>query len=122
MNSGKMIKELKCAISDDEHFLIKPKALTCGHSICQNCIPDGPDEAIKCKICDLISHQDLTQLQVSNEAQHAIKFNIGDIFQIFEKETSDLFNELKGMIKHLFIFILSIFILIKTKLKLKMIF
>ena len=86
------------------------------------CIPDEPNEGIECKICDLVSVQDLTQLQVSNEAQQAIKFNIGDIFQIFEKETSDRLNELKGIIKHLFILIQSIFILIQIKLKLKMIF
>ena len=117
-----MIKELKCAISDDEHFLIKPISLACGHSICQKCILDGHNEGIKCKICDLVSNQDLTQIQVSNEAQQAIQFNIGDIFQILEKETSDRLNELKSMIKNLLILILSIFILIKIKLKSKMIF
>ena len=104
------IKESKCVISDDDHFSIKPISLTCGHSICQNCIPDGHSVGIKCKICDLVSNQDLNQLKVSNEAQQAIQFNIGDEFQILEKETTDRLNELKGMIKHSFVLIVSIFI------------
>ena len=105
MISKETIKKLKCAFSDDEHFLIKPIALTCGHSICQKCIQDEHIEGIKCKICDLVSNKDLAQLKVSNEAQKAIQFNIGDIFQILEKETSDQLNELKGMIKNSFILI-----------------
>ena len=35
-----IIEELKCAFSDEEHFLVKPIALVCGHSVCQKCIPD----------------------------------------------------------------------------------
>ena len=113
------IKVLTCAISDDDHFLIKPLALTCGHSFCRNCIPDGHIEGIKCKICDLVSNQDLNEPEISNEAQQAIQFNIGDIFQIWEKETSERLNELKGMIKHLFILVISIFCRIMIKLKIK---
>ena len=101
MISKEKITELTCAISDDDHFSIKPLALTCGHSFCRNCIPDGHIEGIKCKICD--SNQDLNEPKISNEAQQAIQFNIGDILQILEKETSERLNELKGMIKHLLI-------------------
>ena len=55
MITEETLKELTCAHSDDDHFLIKPISLTCGHFICQKCIPDGHIEGIKCKICDLIS-------------------------------------------------------------------
>ena len=88
------IKELECALSDDEHFLLKPISLKCGHSICRSCIPDEHIVGIKCKICNL------NQLQISNETQHAIQFtlgNIGNIFQILERETSDRLNEFKGI-------------------------
>ena len=120
MASKEKIEELKCALSDDKHFLIKPISLTCGHSICQSCIPDGHIGEINCKICNLLS--DFIQLKVSNETQQAIQSNIGDILQILEREISDRLNELKGIINHLFILTVSIFILIKLKLKIKMIF
>ena len=50
-----IIEELKCAFSDEEHFLVKPIALVCGHSVCQKCIPDENIKEIKCKICDTAS-------------------------------------------------------------------
>ena len=44
MLDGQLIEELKCALSDEEHFVIKPIALSCGHSIYQNCIPAEVNE------------------------------------------------------------------------------
>ena len=61
MISKEKITEITCAISDDDYFLIKPLELTFGHSICRNCIPDGHIEGIKCKICYLVSNQDLNE-------------------------------------------------------------
>ena len=87
----------ECAISDEEHFLIKPISLTCGHSVCQKCIPDENIKEIKCKICDTESKQDLKFSSVSKLAQQALHFAMGDIFNILEKETTDRLNELKGI-------------------------
>ena len=54
-------KARKLKKTDDDYFLIKPLALTFGHSICRNCIPYGHIEGIKCKICYLVSNQDLNE-------------------------------------------------------------
>ena len=35
-----MLEILNCALSDDEHFFIKLIPLSCGHSVCQDCIAD----------------------------------------------------------------------------------
>ena len=88
--------ELKCALSDEEHFFIKPITLSCGHSACKNCIPDESNEEIKCKICDLVSEKSFSKY-VSKGAQHALNLCIGDIFQILDKETTDRLKELKGI-------------------------
>ena len=112
MFSEDTIKELKCAYSDKEHFLISPISLLCGHSICKSCIPNAYTGEIRCKICDMVSKQDLNEFQVSSKAQKALQLNIGVIFQILTKETTDRLNEFKGMFKYLLIFeilILSVF-------------
>ena len=104
MISEERIEEIKCAFSDEEHFLIKPISLLCGHSICQNCIPAACTVEIRCKICDLVSKQDLTEPSISKLAQESVNFCMVDIFQILEKETKDRLNELKCMLKYLFIY------------------
>ena len=76
MLDEQLIDELKCALSDEEHFFIKPITLSCGHSACKNCIPDQSNE---------------------KGAQHALNLCIGDIFQSLEKETTDRLKELKGI-------------------------
>ena len=102
MNSEKMIEELKCSISNDGHFLIKPIALTCGHCICRNCIPCSHIDEIRCKICDSVAKLDSTECYVAKEAQQALNFCNGDVFQIFEKETTDLLKEFKGIYLNVF--------------------
>ena len=104
--NDEILKEFKCAFSDEEHFLVKPIALACGHSVCQKCIPwitladDNANEKrkeIKCKICGLVSNQDLKLSSVSKISQKALNLSIADIFQNLEKETTGLLNKLRGI-------------------------
>ena len=88
---------LKCALSNEEHFLIKPVTLTCGHSVCQDCILEENTNEIKCKICFLVSEQqDFSKFPVSKLDQQALSLYMCDIFQVLEKETTDRLNKLKG--------------------------
>ena len=88
---------LKCALSDKEHFLIKPIPLKCGHCVCRNCILNEKIKEIKCNICNIVSEQDFNTFLVSKTSQQALKFCIVDIFQMLEEETSNQLNELKGI-------------------------
>ena len=94
--NDEIIEEFKCAFSNEKHFLIKPISLTCGHYVCQKCIPHENIKEIKCKICDVISIQDFKSFSVSKLAQNALNFLMGEIFHTLERETSDHLNHLKG--------------------------
>ena len=92
------LEELTCALSDDEHFLIKPIELTCGHYFCQECKPEENIKEIRCKICNVLTTQDFGSLIVSDSSQQILKLRIGDIFEVLEAETTIKLNELKGNI------------------------
>ena len=63
MTNKESSKELKCAISDDEHCTIDPIQLeSCCHLICKKCIPKDNVKEVKCKICGLISEQDFEKV------------------------------------------------------------
>ena len=99
MVSEETLEELKCAISDEEHFFIEPIPLTnCGHSICRTCIPNDDLIEIKCKICGLVSKQDFNKSQASKGTQKLLKMCLEDIFYIIKEETSFKLNDLKGML------------------------
>ena len=98
MINKKSLEVLKCATSDQEHFLIEPIPLiNCGHSICKKCVPEDDLKEIKCKICGLVSKQDLNEIQASKGIQKLLKMCIEDIFKILKEETSLKLNDLKGM-------------------------
>ena len=51
-----LLEKLKCAVSDEEHFIIKPISLACGHLVSKTCIRNMRE--LKCKICYLTSYQE----------------------------------------------------------------
>ena len=100
MISEETLEDLKCATSDEEHFVIEPISLhKCGHSICIKCVPKDDLKEIKCKICGLVSKQDFTETVASKGIQKLLKIYLEDIFQILKEETSSKLIELKGMLK-----------------------
>ena len=98
MINNENFKVLKCAISDQEHFVIDPIAINCGHTICKKCVPKDDLKKIKCKICGLVSKQDFNEPQASQGIQQLLKIYFKDIFKILESETSLKLSELKGML------------------------
>jgi hypothetical protein len=98
MISEEILEELKCALSDEQHFAIEPITLTkCGHSVCKSCLPTDSNDAIQCKICGLITVQDHSNIETSKGSRQALKMCLDDIFDKLEKELSLKFEELKSI-------------------------
>jgi hypothetical protein len=99
MNSTELLDEFRCALSDDNHFLINPIPLSkCGHSVCKDCLPnDTKVHSIECKICGIITEDVFSEISVSKGLKQALKFCLGNIFELIESETSSKLNELKSI-------------------------
>ena len=83
MIEEEVLEELKCALSDEEHFVIAPITLPyCGHSICKTCMLKSDLKEIKCKLCGLVSVQDFRKFEVSKGTQKLLKMCLEDIFKI----------------------------------------
>ena len=96
MLSEETLEELKCALSDEEHFVIEPITLSnCGHSVCKKCIRNNDSNEIKCRICGLVSKQNFFGSQASKGTQKLLKIYLEDIFAILKAEASLKLNELK---------------------------
>ena len=97
MISEEILEELKCATSDEEHFIIEPISLNnCGHSICKKCMPKERVKEIKCKLCGLVSQHDDSKIHTSKDTQKLLHTYIEEIFKILKDETSLKLNGLKG--------------------------
>ena len=97
MISEDILEELKCAASNDEHFIVGPITLPrCGHSICKKCIPKDDIIEIECKLCGLISKQDFRQFEISRGTQRFLQIHLEGVFKIIETDISLKLTELKG--------------------------
>ena len=99
MINKKSLEVLKCATSDQQHFVIEPITINFGHSICKKCIPKDDLTEIECKLCGLVYKQDLNEPQALQGIQKLLKIYFEDIFKILESETSLKLSELKGILK-----------------------
>jgi hypothetical protein len=98
MISDDSLQDFQCALADDKHFIIEPIPLiNCGHSFCKNCLPKEKVISIKCKVCGLITEQDLNNVAVSKGFKQALKLCLGNIFSVLEKETSHKLDKLKSI-------------------------
>jgi hypothetical protein len=107
MESAEILEEFRCALSDDNHFLINPITLSkCGHSFCKNCLPnDTKVQSIKCLKCGVITEDVFSEISVSKALKQALKFCLGNIYELIEKQTSSKLNALKSILK---VFILEV--------------
>jgi hypothetical protein len=88
MDSAEILEEFRCVLSDDNHFLINP-ITKCGHSVCKHCLPnDSKVQSIKCKKCGVITGDDFSEIPVSQGFKQALKFCLGNIFELIESEMS----------------------------------
>jgi hypothetical protein len=105
MDSTDLLDEFRCALSDDNHFLINPIPLSkCGHSVYKNCLPNDPKvQSIKCNTCGMITDDVFSEISVSEGFKQGLKLYLGNIFELIESQTSSKLNELKS-IKKVYIF------------------
>ena len=87
------LKSLFCALShaDDNHFLIKPVTLLCGHAVCYSCI--GSLKRISCEICKKENLIDLDVVAESSIAKSLIDKSLDELFVEIKKRFERLFNQ-----------------------------
>ena len=109
MDSAEILEEFRCALSDDNHFLINPIPLSkCGHSVCKNCLPNETEvQSIECKKCGIITEDIFSEIQVPKGFKQALKICLGNIFEFIEKQASSKLNELKSIKKVYFLEVLE---------------
>jgi hypothetical protein len=86
-----------CALAEDQHFIEAPISLSCGHSICKDCIP-AVDPSIVCKICN---KQNIINLAVAEEnltINKLISLKLAELFQCINIRIRDSRESLKGLI------------------------
>ena len=83
---SELLKQLYCGLTND-HVVKVPMTLSCGHSICKQCVPD--QVIIKCKICSVDT--DKSSLQINTESalvKMMIKTYLEELFEELEKRAT----------------------------------
>ena len=91
-----IIEIARCASTLDEHILHDPISLSCGHYICQKCIP--ADTNLACNICGIQNENVLKNSKVSLLAQYLIQLNIEGLVAHTKEKIKNSFDELKGIL------------------------
>jgi hypothetical protein len=92
-----MTKLFHCASSNDQHYIIEPIPLLCGHSICKKCIPINCNNyQIKCKLCGQFNKIEFDDLEITFLSKKA---NINQLFQEIEERMIKSVQDLKGELK-----------------------
>ena len=102
MNLELDLKTLECALVDvnhDQHFLVKPVTLLCGHACCYKCIESFnllyKINKIKCVKCEKENTIDLDLIAESTIVSNYISSNLNNIFGEIRKRFQLLFNQFK---------------------------
>ena len=92
---SELLRELNCGLTIDHVVAKEPISLSCGHSICKQCVPD--QAKIKCKICN--EETDKSKLEIKKEsafAKRMIKFSLLGLFEELEKRATNEINSFKS--------------------------
>ena len=95
-NYSNIEKALGCAIANDAHFLEKPITLSCGHSVCKNCIPII-DTALVCHVFNEKNEFDLKKAKESFGMKTLLACNFEDIYKILHQRFSGSIERLKSI-------------------------
>jgi hypothetical protein len=72
--------DFKCSIPNKiEHFVYDPKLLSCGHSICTNCLLEVKNKTINCNRCNQLNESELIEQPVSTALKKFIDANCKDM-------------------------------------------
>ena len=95
------LESLTCAAAMDEHFIQKPISISCGHSICRNCLPFSEEKNLdmKCNICNEMNIIDnLRLVKESIPAKKLLTVYIDKLFPIVHERFDSSFKDLKGLL------------------------
>jgi hypothetical protein len=90
------LQALQCALYPESHFVKKPLGLSCGHSICQTCVPLTEKQQIKCKLCGQINRINLDGLDESIGIKQLIKVHFEQLYVIVENRLEESLKQLKS--------------------------
>ena len=101
------LESLTCAAAMDEHFIQQPLTISCGHSLCRNCLPTSCNMEkhldIKCKICNEINIiENLRLVKESIPAKKLFSVYVDNLFPIIHERFDSSLKELKGFINKFF--------------------
>ena len=82
MLAEEIIHSITCAIANDGHIVKYPLGLSCGHSICQNCVGLTDKMQIRCKMCNQINRVNLDDLNESKAAKQLIRVHFDQLFLV----------------------------------------
>ncbi len=97
------MQDFQCALTDDKHFIIEPIVLTnCGHTVCKRCLSKSKTKLINCRVCNVVTEQDLSKASESKAIKQAIEVFLGNIISVIDEQTTKQLNDLKSIIKSLY--------------------
>lgn len=95
MISPEILDLIQCALSKDKHIVMNPIAMSCGHSVCKNCVPSEVHQRIKCLNCSEVNENDLDKSKESLAAKRLFKLHINELFVLIEEKFENALHQLK---------------------------
>ena len=92
-------KAIKCALTDEGHFLTRPITLLCAHAVCHDCIDSliqNDLTIVKCELCRKVNKIDLNIIAESVIASSLITKSIIELFSAIRNRFDDSFKKFKG--------------------------
>ena len=94
MISENIYEVVECAYSQDKHLLHEALALSCGHHICKNCVPDS-NFNIKCLKCNSINTTNLSECKESQIVKFYMSHHLNDLTQTIKEKIENEIEILK---------------------------
>lgn len=102
--SREQFELLTCAkLSSCVHIVKIPISISCGHSICQECIPINDSHEFNCRICNKKNKSTLVDFDESLTANYLLRNSLVQIVKIIKNCTNKLLNLLKGIFLKIFL-------------------
>jgi hypothetical protein len=100
MRKQNILNKLKCAVpSNNEHFLIQPiKLINCEHSVCKQCIQKDKNQLLKCNMCNIISKQNINDVQLSKNSNQLVAKNFLDILKVLEAKNKPKLKHFRSIL------------------------
>ena len=97
-----LMKLVICTATEDEHICKDPIALSCGHCICQDCIPADLNAQLNCNACGSLNQNNLRESSISLSTQHLISENMNELLAFTKDELRKTFEQLRGKIENVY--------------------